>query len=130
VFTGSGAHEYYYQDFHINYKQRKDVFDMEDKKTVKRLDEAHNIIMENRKKISVSGAEEVESFNEETVVIFTNMGLLTIKGADLHINKLNIEAGDVAIEGEIYSFEYADAERKENGSQGFFSKIFKYTRGV
>ena len=98
---------------------------MEDKKIVKRLDEAHNIIMENRKKISVSGVEDVDSFDEETVVIFTNMGLLTIKGTDLHINKLNIEAGDVAIEGEIDSFEYSDAEGKRSGGQGFFSKMFK-----
>ena len=97
---------------------------MDEKKTFKKLDETNNIIIENRKKLSISGVEDVDSFDEDSIVMFTTMGMLTVKGEDLHINRLNIEIGDVAIEGTIDEIVYSDSEEKRN-SQGFFSKLFK-----
>ena len=71
---------------------------MEEKRSIKTVksDVIHNIIMENRKKVSVSGVDDVESFNEEEIVLHTeNQGILILKGAGLHINKLNVDSGDV-----------------------------------
>lgn len=97
---------------------------MDDKKNFKKVEETNNIIIENRRKLSISGVEDVDSFDEVSIVMFTTMGMLTIKGQDLHINRLNIEIGDISIEGTIDEIIYSDAEDKRN-AQGFFSKLFK-----
>ena len=48
-----------------------------------------NIIMENREKISVTGVIDIHSFDDELVLVQTDLGILTIKGDDLKMNKLN-----------------------------------------
>lgn len=76
----------------------------------------HNIIMENRRKIAITGVLDIDSFNEQGVIALTEMGVLIIKGIDLHINKLNVESGDVNIEGEINSLTYTDLNDKKTSS--------------
>lgn len=93
---------------------------MEDAKKAVKV--PHNLILEDRKHLTVSGVSDIDSFDEETIVVYTVMGELTIKGSDLHINALNIETGELTIEGSMYSFVYQENE-KTKGS--FFSKIFK-----
>ena len=88
-------------------------------------DTTHNIIMENRRKLSVSGVEDVESFDEDSIILYTHAGLMTIKGCDLHINKLSVETGEVAIEGEISSVTYSDDEMSKGHGAGFLSKLFR-----
>ena len=51
----------------------------------------HNLIMENRKKISLSGITDVDHFDENTVLLYTQMGELTISGKDLHVNDLSVD---------------------------------------
>ncbi len=82
----------------------------------------HNLILENRKSLLLSGVSDVDSFDEQTVIAYTDMGSLTIKGSDLKVNKLNTESGELNIEGNISSMSYSD-ETKSTGN--FFSKIFK-----
>jgi len=84
---------------------------------------AHNIIIENRKNITVSGVMDIDSFDEESVILFTELGELAIRGINLHINKIDVNAGDLTMEGEIESLTYS-----ENGPRkgsGFFSKLFR-----
>ena len=81
--------------------------------------------MENRSKISISGVEDVDSFDEQTVILFTNAGLLTLRGRDFHINKLNVDSGEVVIEGDVESLTYSESMGSSRDSGGFFSKIFK-----
>ena len=94
---------------------------LEDKKITK--NKVQNLILENREKLSVSGIIDVESFNDECIVIDTELGVLVVKGEDLHINKLNIDSSELNIEGDIISCEYSD--RDGSRSKGFFSKMFK-----
>ena len=61
---------------------------IEDKKTPK--PKVQNLILENRERLSVSGVIDVESFNDESVIVDTELGVLVVRGMDLHINKLNI----------------------------------------
>ena len=82
----------------------------------------HNIVLEDRKLLTVSGVSDVDSFDEETVVIFTDMGELTVRGANLHINRLSVEVGELTVEGDIYALIYSDESPK---SGGFFSKVFR-----
>ncbi len=81
----------------------------------------HNIIMENRKSLSVSGVTDVESFDEQTVVLYTDMGQLTIRGSELHLERLNTDAGDVGVTGNIYGLLYTN----DSGKGGFLNRIFK-----
>ena len=83
----------------------------------------HNIIMENRGKLTVSGVEDVESFNEESVVLDTIQGTLTVDGSGLHINKLNVQTGELTVEGEISGIVYHDDGYSKGA--GFFSRLFK-----
>ena len=83
----------------------------------------HNIILENKSKLSISGVTDVESFDEESIVIHTENDTLTVKGFNLHINKLNLDASELVIEGEIENLTYADLAEQKGG--GFFSKMFR-----
>ena len=84
---------------------------MEEKKAIRavKADVTHNVIMENRGKLSISGVEDVDSFNEEEIVLQTEMGILKLHGCDLHISKLSVEIGEVVITGKVSAMEYDDA---------------------
>ncbi len=95
---------------------------MDEKRIVK--SKPHNINIEGREKIQISGVVEVASFNDNTVSLDTEMGGLIIKGVNLHINKLNVDDGNLLIEGYIISLVYSDKmESSKDG--GFLSRIFK-----
>ena len=81
---------------------------MDSKQITKKSDCLHNIIMESRKKITVSGVEDVESFNEEEIILHTGMGVLIIRGSELHITKLSVDSGETAITGEINGIDYPE----------------------
>lgn len=83
-----------------------------------------NLVLENREKLSVSGVSDVLSFDDQIVAIETDLGLLTVKGENLRINKLSIDTGEVIVEGEINNLGYSERETdKKAGS--FLGKIFK-----
>ncbi len=88
-----------------------------------RKKEAQNIILENRRKASISGVEDIDSFDEASVVLITSLGVLTVKGAGLHINRLNVDTGEVIIEGEMDSFVYTQTASKKAGS--FMQRLLK-----
>ncbi len=89
----------------------------------KKTQPVHNVAMENRERITLTGIEEVESFDESQIMLYTQMGMLTIRGEDLHINKLNVDTGDVVIDGLITSCVYSDAHNGHDG--GFWKRIFR-----
>jgi len=87
-----------------------------------RIKQPHNLILEDRTHLSVTGVEDIDSFDEQTVVLFTGLGELLIKGEDLHINKLNIDTGEVTMEGKIHTMIYSNDEPKQ---KGLLSKLFR-----
>ena len=58
-----------------------------------------NVILENRKKLTLTGIKDVLSFDDEIVVVESELGLLHIKGVDLRVNKISVETGDVIVDG-------------------------------
>lgn len=92
----------------------------EEKKTVTL---PHNLVLEDRRSLTVSGVSDVDSFDEQTVIVFTEMGELTVRGEQLHINKLSVDTGDLSIEGKISSLTYTDEGPRQGG--GFFSRVFR-----
>ena len=71
---------------------------------------AHNLIL------------DVDSFDEEMVVVYTELGELTVRGSGLHINKIDVEAGELSLEGQIDSLSYADQPAARGG---FFARMFR-----
>ncbi len=77
-----------------------------------------NIILENREKLNVSGVLDVLSFDDQIVIVETELGLLTIKGENLKINKLNIDTSEVTLDGNISSLLYSNSDSlKKNASR-------------
>ena len=83
-----------------------------------------NLILENRGKLSISGVNDVLSFDDQVVMVETELGLLTVKGENIRINKLSIDTSEVIIEGDISYLEYSDKELEKNKGS-LISKIFK-----
>ncbi len=92
---------------------------MEDKK----IQAMHSIIMENRAKLTLTGVKDIHSFDDELVLVETEMGILTIKGADLKMNKLNLDNSELIVEGKIIALVYSESEIEKKGKM--FNKIFK-----
>lgn len=83
-----------------------------------------NLVLENRGKLSISGVLDVLSFDDQVVIVETELGLLTVKGEDLRINKLSIDTSEVVIEGEIFSMNYSEKDMDKKGGS-LLGKIFK-----
>lgn len=83
-----------------------------------------NVILENRGKLNVTGVLDMLSFDDQVVIVETELGLLTVKGENIKINKLSLDTSEVIIEGSINSLNYSE-NNNEKSSGGIFSKIFK-----
>ena len=83
----------------------------------------HRVVLEDRSRLTVSGVEEVERFDENTVVLSTAQGGLEIQGEGLHIEKLSLDGGDLKVEGDIDSLTYEDSGREKAG--GLLARLFR-----
>lgn len=86
---------------------------------------SQNIIIENRKKATISGVKDIDNFDENIISMLTNLGRLTVKGSQLKINKFSVETGDVFIEGNINNILYDNNKNKRDKNKSFWSKIIK-----
>ena len=85
---------------------------------------AHRIVLNNRNQGNLTGILDVISFDENSIVLDTDMGLLTIKGKDLHVNRLSVEKGEVDLSGNIDSIAYSGVNQGGQ-NESFLSKLFK-----
>ncbi len=83
-----------------------------------------NLVLENREKLSISGVLDVLSFDDQVVIVETELGLLNVKGDNLRINKLSIDTSEVIVEGDIYSMLYSEKDIDKKGTS-LIGKIFK-----
>lgn len=97
---------------------------IDERKTTISTSVIQNLILENRGKLSISGVLDVLSFDDQVVIVETELGLLTVKGENLRINKLSIDTSEVMVEGTISLLSYS-AKESEKGKTSFMSKIFK-----
>ena len=89
---------------------------------VKSLQLPHTLILEDRKRLSVSGVQDVDCFDESMVALFTNMGKMVIRGGNLHVNSFDVESGEFSMEGDIAVLEYTGEEK---GKASFLSRLFR-----
>lgn len=81
----------------------------------------HTLMLDNRQRLVLTGAVDVNGFNEETVSVKTTGGTLIIKGSGLHIDRLNLETGDVTVQGTVNSMQYIGGD----SSRSRLSKLFR-----
>jgi len=91
---------------------------------VTRTPQEHNVKINNRKEMEITGVKEVDSFDNEEFLLETVMGYLIIRGQNLQLKNLDVGSGAVSIKGKIYEFSYVDGDSQEK-AKGFFSKLFK-----
>lgn len=92
---------------------------------LKKSNSFQNIVLENREKLNITGIVDVFSFDDQIIIVETELGLLTIKGNDLKINKLSIDTSDFIVDGKINSLSYSDSDTTIKKNKNILSKIFK-----
>ncbi len=94
---------------------------MEEKQYAK----AHKLILSNRRTGTITGVSDVISFDIAEILLETEQGMLMIKGADLHMNRLTLEKGEVDIEGRIDSLAYSDVTSYQKQGESLIGRLFK-----
>ena len=87
------------------------------------MENAHIINIDNREKITITEVVDVESFNEDNVLLTLKSGGLVIKGQNLHMQKLDLAEGSAVITGFVHAALYT--EKKDKQEKGFLKKILK-----
>ena len=82
---------------------------------------AHQLTLEGRERLTVSGVEDVERFDENTIVMSTTAGTLVITGENLHIGKLSLDGGELHVVGQIDALSYED---QSYGRSGLLHRLF------
>ena len=81
----------------------------------------HTVTLNDRKRLSITGVEDVDCFNEQIVVLQTPLGTLTVTGSGLNVSQLNVEDGRVSVAGEVDALEYTGGKRRG----GVLGRLFK-----
>lgn len=97
---------------------------MEVKKEIKVNENKSNLSLENRKKLSLTGVVEVINFDDEHIILNTSLGVLTVRGEGLKMNKLDVQNGEIIIIGKVNSCVYTGSELKKN-KESLVSRLFK-----
>lgn len=97
---------------------------MVDDRNINTTNVIQNLILENREKLNISGVLDVLSFDDQLILLETQLGLLTVKGEKLRVNKLNLDSEEVIVDGVIQSLGYSNTEMGKKNTN-LFSKIFK-----
>lgn len=84
-------------------------------------DMPHTLRLEERERLQVSGVTDVDSFDEETVKVATTHGMLTVCGAGLHIEQLQLDTGDLRLAGRVDTLVYTTRETR----RGKLGRLFR-----
>lgn len=83
---------------------------------------AHRLTLEGRGKLTVSGVEDVERFDDQCIVLRTGAGTLVVTGESLHIGKLSLDGGELHVDGRIDALAYEETQESRGG--GLFGRLF------
>lgn len=97
---------------------------MEVKRETKIEDRKSNLMLENRKKLTINGVIEVINFNENQILLNTDVGTMIVKGKELKMNKLDVQNGDVVITGKVDAFLYTSDKSKVK-KDSIISRLFR-----
>lgn len=88
--------------------------------------EGHVVTITNREQVAVDGVIHVDSFDDQEIVVDTDLGTLSLKGEDLHIKQLNLDDGYLEIEGMVNSIAYSlRAKGRGAKAKGLLERILR-----
>ena len=87
------------------------------------VQKSHKLVLNNRKTGLVTGVLDVLSFNLNEILLET--GMLMVKGTDLHVNRVNLEKGEIDLSGNIESISYSDIQSPGKQAESLFGKLFR-----
>lgn len=85
----------------------------------------HKVTMTNRKNCAINGVKDVLSFDIHEILLETELGMLMIKGDDLHVNRLSLDKGEVDVDGRVDSFTYSDAGGAGQKGESLLARLFR-----
>ena len=85
-----------------------------------RIFKTQNLILENRKRLSVSGVKEVLNFDDSHVCMRTSLGDLTVRGSQLRVEDLSVESGELLVTGEISELTYEESALRPDWRKRLF----------
>jgi len=88
--------------------------------TQKAAQREHALNMQNRAKLSLTGVVDVNGFDETLIVLATSQGALAIRGEALHIDRIDLNAGELDVRGKIRELSYEEP----TSPGGFWSRLF------
>ena len=88
----------------------------------KRVGEVGNVIIENRERTNITGVNDVLGFDEQQIALDTSLGTMVLVGRNFRINNLNVDTGELTIDGVLDGLSYEDVEKKKGS---LFSRMFK-----
>ena len=91
----------------------------------KQYTKAHKLLLSNRRTGTITGVADVISFDITEILLETEQGMLTIRGSDLHVNRLTLEKGEVDVEGRIDSLVYSEVTSYQKQGESLFGRLFK-----
>lgn len=86
------------------------------------LRQQHKVVMDGRRALTITGVTDIDSFDEQMVAVFTDVGELIVRGSSLHLGKIDVESGELALDGEIDSLEYTD---NASSRQSLWGRLFR-----
>ena len=89
------------------------------------VQKSHKLVLNNRKTGLVTGVLDVLSFNLNEILLETEQGMLMVKGTDLHVNRVNLEKGEIDLSGNIESISYSDIQSPGKQAESLFGKLFR-----
>lgn len=84
----------------------------------------HRFSMEQRRECKITGVVDVQSFDENNILMETVDGMLAIKGENLHVGRLNLEKGEADVDGTVDSLVYADKNTLAKKGEGLLTRLF------
>lgn len=86
----------------------------------------HSLKLINRNQIELTGVVNVNNFDEQEIILETELGFLSIVGEQLHITLLNLDEGKVAVEGGVSSIVYKNqGSNVKNRGRNILNRLLK-----
>lgn len=86
---------------------------------------AHKLQVTDRNTGSITGVKDVNSFDEKEICLVTEAGVLTVKGEELHVTRLDLEKQEADIAGRVDSLIYSQGIAKAKGGEGMLKRLFQ-----
>lgn len=94
---------------------------MEDNKQVRK----HQLSLNDRKEAKITGIRDVRSFDDHEIILETDLGILMIRGTDLHMGRLTLEKGEVDITGRVDNLIYSELKGYTKSGESLIKRLFK-----